>query len=133
MMIVMRGAVGRLLLCPMALESFFYNNPLPCWIFETSSKKFLAVNRACSELFDYDEDIFLDRLFINDLLCEDQSCDSSKPSTVAFARRDGSVFELLVYPRKSIANGLECCMVTAVPLASILNAGSKVGELNVVV
>ena len=104
----------------------FENNPLPMWVWDHETLRFLAVNKAAEEKYGYDRETFL-RLTLRDIK---RSSDwSSIESTVngdesglregqttVHARADGSLFDVAFYGRSMNYEGRAASLITLIDI-----------------
>ena len=104
----------------------FENNPLPMWVWDHETLRFLAVNTAAEEKYGYDRETFL-RLTLRDIK---RSSDwSSIESTVdgdesglregqttVHAKADGSLFDVAFYGRSMNYEGRAASLVTLIDI-----------------
>lgn len=112
----------------MALGQFFFENPIPCWVYDCKTLRFLAVNNRCTEVYGYREEEFLDRLTITDLhprqllvvahdyIEEDKGFADS--GIWQHQKEDGETFYVRIYSHPTRLNGRDCRYVMAVDVSN---------------
>ena len=108
----------------MALEQFFFDNPVPCWVYQEKTHRFLTVNQSTVREYGYSEEEFLTRLIIDDMLPEEdrellrdyvqQYKDLTRSGIWRHRRKDGKIFYVRIYSYQTKLNGQQCRYVMAV-------------------
>jgi PAS domain S-box-containing protein len=108
----------------MALGQFFFENPIPCWVYDSQTLRFLAVSKRCCEVYGYTEDEFIDRLTTNDLhprqllvITEDYAREDKqfKDSGIwKHQKKNGETFYVHIYSGPTRLNGRSCRFVMAI-------------------
>ncbi|HKS61673.1 MAG TPA: EAL domain-containing protein [Xanthobacteraceae bacterium] len=104
----------------------FENNPLPMWVWDHETLRFLAVNKAAEEKYGYDRETFL-TLTLHDIRrSEDWSPienaiggDESglrEGQTTVHAKADGSLFDVAFYGRSMMYEGRTASLVTLIDI-----------------
>ena len=119
----------------MALEYFFHDNPNPCWIYDSESYRFLAVNKSCLTVYGYSEDDFMDLLTVFDLIYPEdvaplkeylQRPDQPQISGIwRHIHKNGAILQVCTYSHETKLNGRICRYVMAVNVQDMFR---KIGE-----
>ena len=102
------------------IDRYFYNNPLPMWVYDQKTYRFLDVNNAASQQFGYSRDEFLS-MHITDILLSkdqqsilDQQYDRRGSEISRYLCKDGSVITTEVVFQFLETNGLKAVLAVAI-------------------
>ena len=104
----------------------FENNPLPMWVWDHETLRFLAVNKAAEEKYGYDRETFL-RLTLRDIKRSPDwsSIESTvggdesglrEGQTTVHAKADGSLFDVAFYGRSMNYEGRAASLITLIDI-----------------
>ncbi|HLO29057.1 MAG TPA: PAS domain S-box protein [Anaerolineales bacterium] len=106
-------------------QEFFWQNPLPMWVYDLESLEFLAVNEAALEYFGYTLNEFLS-LHVADIRPEKN--DGRSPSREQYERKDGKVIEVETISRTMRFQDREVALVVTVSAQRSSPLGLDQGE-----
>ena len=104
----------------------FENNPLPMWVWDHETLRFLAVNKAAEEKYGYDRETFLtltlhdikrspDWSSIESTISGDES-GLREGQTTVHAKADGSLFDVAFYGRSMSYEGRAASLITLIDI-----------------
>ena len=96
----------------MALEQFFFDNPIPCWVYAESTNQFIIVNKSAVTTYGYSETEFLEELKVNDLHTAGNI--ASHNGIWHHVDKSGKEFYVRIYSHDTLLNGQRCKYVMAV-------------------
>ena len=108
----------------MAFEQFFFDNPIPCWAYEETTLKFLAVNNSAVAVYGFSEEEFLEDLLVTDLELQENDPNSisshKEPSetihtspVIQHQTKSGKIIHVHICSHPTKLNGLPCRYVMA--------------------
>jgi PAS domain S-box-containing protein len=119
----------------MALEYFFHDNPNPCWIYDSETYRFVAVNKSCVSTYGYSEDEFLDKLTIFDVTVSadipalEEYVHTPNPEQITgiwrHLHKNGAVLQVCTYCHDTKLNGRICRYVMVVNVQDMFR---RIGE-----
>lgn len=111
----------------MVFDQFFYENPIPCWIYAMDDLRFLAVNKSACSRYGYREEEMLGGMTILDLRPGDERKElrrllangcAIKKACWKHMTRYGQTFQVNIQSFDTKVNGRVCRFVMAIPLRS---------------
>jgi PAS domain S-box-containing protein len=100
-------------------KKLFYANPLPMWVYDKKSLRFLAINEAAIKNYGYSMDEFLE-MTISDLICPTESVSNSEKINKSFDsvlqkhyKKDRSVIDVEVTSHSIVFEGYDAELLLA--------------------